>query len=531
MNGPGGDLPLLLWHDGAPRRAVRAGAGAGRGARWRRYRALGLELVPGTGYLAACVPGAFDAWLLLLRDYGTWELADVLAYAIGYARDGFPSTPGIARAIAALRAGVDDVAWRCGRRWARGCATRCWPTPTRGSRARGGASREARIDAARDAWYRGWVAEAIVDAVAEPALDSSGEPTRACSRATISPRSRRRRGAGRAGASASWTVFKTGPWGQGPVFLQQLALLEGVELGPFLGVEHVHTVIEGAKLAFADREALLRRLGAGAARAAALARVRGRAAGADRRRRRRWSCGPGSAGGCRRCGRARRRRRAWASRRAATPAISTSPTASGNLVSATPSGGWLQSSPAMPGLGFCLGTRAQMFWLEDGLPASLVRRPAAAHDAVAVAGAARRRHGAGLRHARRRPAGPVVARVLPRPRRVRAGPAGGDRRADVPHDRTSRARSTRARPSRGGWRSRAACRPRPMAALRARGHDVAVADDWSLGRLSAISRSPDGLLRGAANPRGMQGYARRSLSVNAPASGITSNLRRRARGR
>jgi len=49
----------------------------------------------------------------------------------------------------------------------------------------------------------------------------------------------------------------------------------------------------------------------------------------------------------------------------------------GNLISATPSGGWLHSSPAIPELGFCLGTRAQMCWLEEGLPASLVpgRRP------------------------------------------------------------------------------------------------------------------------------------------------------------
>jgi gamma-glutamyltranspeptidase/glutathione hydrolase len=44
-------------------------------------------------------------------------------------------------------------------------------------------------------------------------------------------------------------------------------------------------------------------------------------------------------------------------------------------------------------------------------------------------------------------------------------------------------------------------------ALRERGHDVDVVDDWSLGRLSAISRGPDGVLRAAANPRGMQGYA------------------------
>ena len=88
----------------------------------------------------------------------------------------------------------------------------------------------------------------------------------------------------------------------------------------------------------------------------------------------------------------------------------------GNLVSATPSGGWLQSSPAIPGLGFCLGTRAQMFWLEEGLPTSLVpgERPRTTlSPSLALRDG---EHRAGLRHARRRPAGPVVARALPRPR-------------------------------------------------------------------------------------------------------------------
>ncbi|HWK28298.1 MAG TPA: gamma-glutamyltransferase, partial [Solirubrobacter sp.] len=99
MNGLGGDMPLLFRHDGQVR--VLCGQGpAPAGATLAAY--AGLDLVPGTGYLAACVPGAFDAWLLLLRDFGTFELADVIAYAIGYARDGFPLTPGIARAIRAL---------------------------------------------------------------------------------------------------------------------------------------------------------------------------------------------------------------------------------------------------------------------------------------------------------------------------------------------------------------------------------------------------------------------------------------------
>src|SRR3546814_8164982 len=49
----------------------------------------------------------------------------------------------------------------------------------------------------------------------------------------------------------------------------------------------------------------------------------------------------------------------------------------GNMVAATPSGGWFQSSPVVPGLGFSLSTRAQMFWLEEGLPSTLRpgRRP------------------------------------------------------------------------------------------------------------------------------------------------------------
>ena len=92
MNGPGGDLPLLLW-DGSGVKVICGQGPAPAAASVEAYRALGLDLVPGTGYLAACVPGAFDAWMLLLRDFGTFELGDVLQYAIGYARDGFPALP------------------------------------------------------------------------------------------------------------------------------------------------------------------------------------------------------------------------------------------------------------------------------------------------------------------------------------------------------------------------------------------------------------------------------------------------------
>ena len=105
----------------------------------------------------------------------------------------------------------------------------------------------------------------------------------------------------------------------------------------------------------------------------------------------------------------------------------------GNLISATPSGGWLQSSPVIPALGWPLGTRAQMFWLEEGLRVVARAGNAAAHDALSRARAARRRAVPRLGNAGRRPAGAVGAPRVPPPRRSRDEPAGGDRRARVPH--------------------------------------------------------------------------------------------------
>src|SRR4051812_36368536 len=103
LNGPGGDVPAVFYSKAQDEVRVLCGQGpAPASATIDAYRARGLELVPGKGRLAACVPGAFDAWMRLLRDFGTLELPDVMAYAIGYARDGFPVLPGIATAIASL---------------------------------------------------------------------------------------------------------------------------------------------------------------------------------------------------------------------------------------------------------------------------------------------------------------------------------------------------------------------------------------------------------------------------------------------
>ena len=498
MNGPAGDLPLIAWHDGAAR--VLCGQGpAPAAASVASYRALGLSLVPGTGYLAACVPGAFDAWMTLLRDHGTWEFADVAAFAIGYARDGFPSTPGIARAIAALEPtwATSVGLWaQTGPRLRNPLLADTYERLTRS----GGATREARIDAARDAWYRGWVAEAIVEAVRTPAIDSSGE-----AHAGVLT------GDDLARFSATWeepvgldfrgwTVFKTAAWGQGPVFLQQLALIDD-DLGPFLGVEHVHAVIEGAKLAFADREAFYGDVDVPLERllSPAYARERRALIGNDASLELRPGggrlptvrAGAGAAAGV------------GEPTRGDTCHLDVADRW-GNLVSATPSGGWLQSSPALPGLGFALGTRAQMFWLEDGLPASLVggRRPRTTlSPSLAV-------HEDGTVLAFGTPGGDqqdqwsfefFLAHTV----------FGLDLQAaiDAPMFHSTHFPSSfyprDAQPGRMEIEGRAPA----IDALRERGHDVVVVDDWSLGRLSAISRAPDGVLRGAANPRGMQGYA------------------------
>src|SRR3954447_6925879 len=116
LNGPGGDLPLLLW-DGSDVRVICARGPAPAAASVAAYRELGLELVPGTGPLAACVPGAFDAWMLLLRDFGTWEPADVFGYAIGYAREGFPALPSIVATIERVEAMLRDEWTTSGELW------------------------------------------------------------------------------------------------------------------------------------------------------------------------------------------------------------------------------------------------------------------------------------------------------------------------------------------------------------------------------------------------------------------------------
>src|ERR1051326_2402515 len=104
LSGPGGGVPILLWS--AERHRPEAICGQGvlpAAATIERFRALGLDLVPGTGLLPACVPGSFGAWMKLLLEFGTMRVEDVLAPAIGYAGGGYPAVARIPAAIETVR--------------------------------------------------------------------------------------------------------------------------------------------------------------------------------------------------------------------------------------------------------------------------------------------------------------------------------------------------------------------------------------------------------------------------------------------
>ena len=431
QNGPGGDMPAILYSAAKGRAEVLCGQGvAPQAATIARFEDLGLKLVPGTGLLAAVVPGAFDAWMLMLRDYGRLSLRDVLSPAIGYGKNGYAVVPMMVSII-------DSVAELFRAAWPTSAATYLvdGAVPAMGTIHRnpvlsetyrrlldeaeaGGGTREAIIDRARKTFYEGFVAEAIDDFCRTTAwLDASGE----------------RNGGLLTGADmaawqasiedpvaydyAGYTVYKAGPWSQSPVMLQQLALLKGFDVAAMdpQGPDFLHTQIECAKLALADREAwygdpavndvpmatllsdaynderralvdgtasMVLRPGAPDGRTAQLAAFNTvspagdvAATGVGEPNETPGTGSPGSAGvgepnsapgGGPVSGHVAARGPADGD----TVHLDAAD-AEGNMVSCTPSGGWLQSSPVIPELGFCLGTRAQMFWLEDGYPSSL----------------------------------------------------------------------------------------------------------------------------------------------------------------
>jgi len=529
LNGPGGDLVgIFATADEPGTPVVLMGQGpAPAAASIAHYRAEGLDLVPGAGGLAAAVPGAVDAWLMLLHDHGTWELADVLAFAIGYARDGHPLLAQASSTIARVATlftehwptsaalwmpdGIVPEAGTMLRNPAYAAVLESLVEAGHAIRDDGPVGREERIEAARREWKTGQVARAAASFLAAPHRHSDG----ADHAAVITAEDFAGSDAGYEAAVSiefrGHTIAKAGAWTQGPALLQALRILDGMpEIDPATEAG-AHAVLESLKLALADRDAyygdvadvpldLLLSEEYAATRRAQI----GEAAARD------WR--PGAVPG----------------HEPFRPPLRTAVTEAsgglgeptrgdtchidvvdrwGNMIAVTPSGGWLQSSPTIPELGFCLGTRLQMMWLDAASPAALRAgaRPRTTLTPTLVLRAGRAEMALGT------PGGdqqeqwqlPVLLRMI-------VGGYTAQQAIDAPSLHTT-ALVDSFWPR--GWTPTGVVvedrlGDEVIAGLEARGHDVTRSGEWSLGRVSAVGRdSANGGVWAAANPRGMQGYA------------------------
>lgn len=529
QNGLGGEVPILV-HDAA-HDAVFAISGQGpapAAATIPKLAELGIELIPPDGLLAAAVPASIDAWCQLLERFGTRTLAQVLAPARGMATNGFPMYPFL-YVVLKLVAPRFEKEWpssaavylplrKVGERQTNPVLGRFLGELALAEQSAGG-GREAGIRAARDHFYKGAGAEAIERFLATPVRDASGEAHAGLLRADDLARY-----AGRVEEPVSVEyrgarVFKTGPWGQGPVFLQQLRLLEGFDLAAMGrgSPDALHTWIEAAKLAFADRDACyadpdfaevpLERLLSPAY--------------ADERR---PLIDPAQASLELRPGTGRLPEgwpllasdplepvepmalAAAQGRRDTTQLVAAD--AEGNLVCATPSGGWIPTSPVIPELGFPVGTRIQMASLDPAHPNALLpgKRP-------------------------RTTLSPGMA-WLPDGRRMAFGTPGGDQQdqwtvqfllelldfgardlqqaIDAPNLHSEHMPSSffprRARPGVVCVEDRIPSDT--QGELERRGHVVQRDGDWDHGRVLAATHDPaSGTLEAAASPRFQVAYA------------------------
>ncbi|EJB05074.1 gamma-glutamyltransferase [Rhizobium leguminosarum bv. trifolii WSM597] len=533
--GPGGDLPAVIYSKRKDKVEVISAQGpAPAGATIEHYSSEGLTLIPGDGLLATVIPGAFDGWMLMLRDYGTMSVRDVLEPAIYYAEHGHPLLPRVSATIKGLAAFFEKEWPTSYATWLPGGSVpaaqanfrnpvlaETWKRVIAEAEAKSG--REAQVEAARDAFYRGFIAEKI-EAYLNTAevMDASGS---------------RHKGVLTANDMATWsatieepltydyhgwTIAKTGPWGQGPVFLQALSILKDFDLAAMDpdGADFVHTVTEAMKLAFADREVYygdpdFSEVPVAHLLSDAYASERRKLIGADASFDLRPGIVPGfeaqhdltmkMLGAASKTGAVYEPTMAHLEKRGDTVHIDVIDR-DGNMVSVTPSGGWLQSSPTVPGLGFCLNSRAQMFWLKPGLPTSLApgKRP-------------------------RTTLTPSLGLYDGRPT-LAFGTPGGDQQEqwqlsfflrhvnhqlnlqaaiDQPLFHTAHFPSSfypRTREP-GSLMAEANFGPDVLDALTRKGHKLTVTDPWTIGRLTAARRDADGLLRAAATPRLMQAYA------------------------
>ena len=558
LNGPGGDLTGVFVTASEPNAPlVLMGQGpAPQAATIEHYRAEGLDLVPGSGVLAAAVPGAVDAWLVLLRDHGTWELPEVLGFALGYARDGHPILGRVVSTIGAVAALFTEHWPTSAAQWMpNGHLPEAGDLVTNAAWARtldrllaasadsAVATRAGRIDAVRREWREGFVARAIVDFGRTPHRHSSGtDHAGVMTLADLSGFEASIEGATTV-VFRGHTIAKTGAWGQGPALLQTLMILDGFSdehLDPSTALG-AHTILEALKLSFADRDAYygdtdvpLEYLLSAEYAATRRALITDRAS---------YELRPGVVPGHSPylpVLRTDYSTRALAEQGAASSAAVGEPTVVpptraarpeaepetlatgelrgdtchidvvdrwGNMVSATPSGGWLQSSPTIPELGFCLGSRLQMTWLEPGAPSALTggKRPRTTLTPTLVLKDGQAVTALGSPGGDQQDQWQLLYLL-----RTIVGGYTPQQAIDAPAlHTTSFAGSFWPRTwEPGGTVVEDRLGETVIAELEQRGHRITRAGDWALGRISAVTREPQtGLLQAAANPRGAQGYA------------------------
>ncbi len=413
QNGLGGEAPTLIYSAREKKAYSISGMGWSPAAftiDWCRDN--GVDLIPGDGYLPACVPAMVDTWAVSMARWGTMSFEQVVQPALELATNGFPMYDQL-HGIIAERVELYSNAYastgevflpggkvpEVGEVFRNPDFAHVLELMIQAERDAKGKGRVAGIEAARDVFYKGEIAERIVDFIhSTPALDASGterfgllsyEDMAEWHALIEEPETVNYRGL---------DVHKCSSWTQGPVFLQQLTLLEGFDLKAMgnTSVEYLHTFIECTKLAFADREVyygdrlhddvpfdvLLSKDYAARRRA-----LIGPEASLDIR--------PGDVGyGIPEWATfdvKEDNRRAMGRYEEATeesplgnsqPGDTTQCDAidrEGNMVASTPSGGWIQTSPVIRGLGFPLGTRGQMFYLNAKRPNALAphKRPRA----------------------------------------------------------------------------------------------------------------------------------------------------------
>jgi len=554
LNGPGGEAPIMIWSEREQRMRVVCGQGPAPAlATVDYFKNLGLEQVPGIGLLPATVPGAFSAWLTMLRDYGTMTLEQVLSPAISYAREGFPILPRVTQAIMAVESlfrsdwkGSEAVWLKDNRVPQPGEFFTCpgiaqtYTKVLELASLNGGDDRIKQINAALDVWYRGFVAKEIDEFYTHTKVrDTTGDFNT---------------GLLRYDDLANWqatyedpitldfgryTIAKCGPWSQGPIFLQQLSILKNAGLADIAydSPEFVHRVSEAIKLAMADRCAWYGdpnfvQTPVAELLSDAYGRERFALIGANSAQ----SFQPGSPGGktptvpdlsvSKRTLEKSDTRfgvgeptfaalppvREWAPRE-----IFVGDTChidvidkEGNMVSATPSGGWLSSSPALPALGFSLGTRLQMTWLDQGsfaelkpgkrptttLSPSMALKDGKPYMVFGTPGGDQQDQWSTIFFLRHALYGLNLQEAIEAPSwHIDHHPGSFWPRTTTLNRITMEARFGEA----------------TAEALRKFGHEVKVGLAWSEGRISACTREIDSqgrmVLKAGANPRGVQGYA------------------------